>query len=111
MFIELKLRQVNLSNEFMRLVECWQELHASVLLVPDPELKDQNISGTLKLVQSAANGPVVITGNISGLNKDGIHGFHVHAKGDITGGCKSAGPHFNPEKVREFKDLHCTRCT
>ncbi|XP_058800382.1 uncharacterized protein LOC131669494 [Phymastichus coffea] len=77
-----------------------EELVASVLLIPDPELKDQNVSGSLRLVQSIANGPVTITGSISGLNRDANHGFHVHAKGDITGGCKSAGSHFNPEKVK-----------
>ncbi len=77
-----------------------EELVASVLLTPDPAFKDRNVTGALKIVQSVANGPVTITGSVSGLNKDGVHGFHVHAKGDLTQGCKSAGPHFNPEKVK-----------
>lgn len=77
-----------------------EELVASITLMPDPAFKDQNVMGTLKISQSVTNGPVSITGSISGLKKEGIHGFHVHAKGDISEGCKSAGPHFNPEKVK-----------
>lgn len=36
-----------------------------------------------------------VYGSIKGLKK-GYHGFHIHTFGDLSKGCESAGPHYNP---------------
>ena len=35
-------------------------------------------------------------GTLTGLSQ-GLHGFHVHDKGDLGNGCLNAAGHFNPE--------------
>lgn len=66
-----------------------------------------NVTGTVTFIQSRPNGPVRIVGNIQGLS-EGLHGFHVHQKGNLHNGCISAGPHFNPRKVcdKNAKDIY-----
>jgi Cu-Zn family superoxide dismutase len=53
------------------------------------------ISGLVSFEQEAKGGPTTIRGKLTGL-KAGKHGFHIHQLGDLSDGCKSAGPHFNP---------------
>ena len=48
-------------------------------------------------VHVQADGKTRVTGKVTGL-KPGQHGFHVHQFGDYSGGCVSAGGHFNPHK-------------
>ena len=31
------------------------------------------------------------------------HGFHIHASGDLSNGCQSTGPHYNPKGVNHGK--------
>ncbi|XP_070839463.1 superoxide dismutase [Cu-Zn] [Chaetodon trifascialis] len=52
-------------------------------------------NGVVRFEQANDSAPVKLTGEIEGLTP-GEHGFHVHAFGDNTNGCISAGPHYNP---------------
>jgi Cu-Zn family superoxide dismutase len=51
----------------------------------------------------------MVTGNITGLTP-GPHGFHVHQLGDLSGGCKSTGGHFNPLEVGWGGDTNRVSC-
>ena len=43
-------------------------------------------------------GKVLVTGEVSGLKPNAVHGFHVHDKGDCSSGDgMSTGGHFNPD--------------
>lgn len=53
-----------------------------------------DVKGTLYF-ENIDGGKTKVTGKITGL-KPGNHGFHIHQFGDYSGGCVSAGPHFNP---------------
>ncbi|KAJ2724593.1 Superoxide dismutase [Cu-Zn] [Coemansia sp. Benny D115] len=56
---------------------------------------DEGVQGVVSFVQESETSKIKIHAEISGLAA-GKHGFHVHAFGDNTNGCTSAGPHFNP---------------
>ncbi|KAJ7997594.1 hypothetical protein DPEC_G00230630 [Dallia pectoralis] len=66
------------------------------------------VKGTVYFEQEGDGTPVKLTGSISGL-EPGDHGFHVHAFGDNTNGCMSAGPHFNPRDVTHGGPKDTTR--
>ncbi|KAF6774803.1 hypothetical protein AHF37_05709 [Paragonimus kellicotti] len=57
-----------------------------------------DVHGTVTFHQDAGNEAVTVKAVFTGL-KPGKHGFHVHAFGDTTNGCVSAGAHFNPDGV------------
>ncbi|GAB1525575.1 Superoxide dismutase [Cu-Zn] [Rhizoctonia solani] len=61
-------------------------------------LKDANGTqiGVVNLYQASNLEPVKITADLKGLGAEGKKGFHVHEFGDLSGGCASAGGHFNP---------------
>lgn len=61
-------------------------------------LQGPTVNGNVTFTQPFNGGIVKIEGTILGLTT-GKYGFHVHAKGDLTGGCASAGPHYNPLNV------------
>ena len=60
-----------------------------------------SIQGTVRFTEDFENECVRIDIDISGLNKNALHGFHVHESGDLTNQCDSLCAHFNP-----FEKLH-----
>lgn len=58
---------------------------------------DQNgITGIVKFTEDFKNNCVQIDIDISGLNKNSHHGFHIHESGDLSAKCESMCAHFNP---------------
>ncbi|KAI8875555.1 copper/zinc superoxide dismutase [Backusella circina FSU 941] len=53
------------------------------------------VFGTIYFTQDTPDSPTMIRANISGLTF-GKHGIHIHTFGDLTNGCTSNGPHYNP---------------
>ncbi|OBZ90504.1 Superoxide dismutase [Cu-Zn], chloroplastic [Choanephora cucurbitarum] len=53
------------------------------------------ILGTVKLIQKDDHSSTRVVVDVKGLS-EGNHGIHIHAFGDISGGCGNTGPHFNP---------------
>ncbi|KAK7192078.1 superoxide dismutase [Paraphaeosphaeria sporulosa] len=57
---------------------------------------DSNVKGTVTFEQENESSPTSISWDITGHDANAERGMHVHAFGDNTNGCTSAGPHFNP---------------
>ncbi len=57
-----------------------------------------NIQGNVFFIEDLKNENIIIKINLKGLNKNSLHGFHVHESGDLTEQCTSMCAHFNPYK-------------
>ncbi len=55
--------------------------------------------GVIRFVQMDEN-TCLVDGVVDGLRPYGNHALAVHECGDLSGGCYSLGPHFNPRGVR-----------
>ena len=66
-------------------------LYGICIMNPDG---NSGVNGLVKLVHTEGQ-KCKISAHITGL-KAGLHGFHIHVFGNLTEGCKTAGPHFNP---------------
>merc|ERR1740130_177455 len=66
-------------------------VYAVCIMHPDG---DSGVKGIVKLTQESGKS-VKICAEITGL-APGQHGFHIHQYGNLTEGCKTAGPHYNP---------------
>ena len=83
------MKECNSGSEDVRRAIC--------VLDPQP---NQTASGVVHFEQPHFYSKCKINGQFKGL-AEGKHGFHIHQFGDLTEGCKTAGPHYNP-----FKKVH-----
>ena len=72
----------------------------SALCILFPE-NNSEVTGLVSFHQEDFSSKTKIVANVSGLQPNSLHGIHIHQWGDLTQGCKSAGPHFNP-----FSKMH-----
>jgi Cu-Zn family superoxide dismutase len=56
----------------------------------------KKIKGMVYFTENLDNNTVTMDIHIEGLNKNGLHGFHVHECGDMSEQCESMCAHFNP---------------
>jgi superoxide dismutase, Cu-Zn family len=61
----------------------------------DPR-SNNGIAGTIIFKQSKSTSHVTVKINLNGFKNSSPHAIHIHEFGDISNGCMSAGPHFNP---------------
>jgi Cu-Zn family superoxide dismutase len=74
-------------------------LQASGLLAPT---QGNTVQGTVVFKQEADG--IRIIAEVSGLTRVGLHGFHIHEKGDCSApDASSAGGHYNPHGVAHGK--------
>lgn len=107
----MKSKQNFKSNlNLIQTLEVQKETCALCILNPH----NSTASGLVIFKQRGIDSPVEITGTFKGLKKEGKHGFHIHEWGDLTDGCTTAGPHYNPtnmthggpnDKIRHVGDL------
>lgn len=69
---------------------------------------NSSVTGVIIFTQKVPEKGITITGTIRGLKPAGRHGFHIHQFGNLTDGCVSAGPHYNPFKFNHSShdDIH-----
>jgi len=70
--------------------------------VLNTDYKDNSITGVVLFIQK--HDCVHIRIDIKGLNKNHLHGFHIHETGDLREGCTSCCSHYNPTNA-EHGDL------
>ena len=69
------------------------ERRAICILNSEP---NQTAKGVVKFRQKDFESKTYVEGEFSGLKVNAKHGLHIHAFGDLTQGCTTAGPHYNP---------------
>ncbi|EYC36418.1 hypothetical protein Y032_0898g2935 [Ancylostoma ceylanicum] len=98
MFSEILLISAILGTVHVSKVDCASEVLKARAYIFEA-VKGGNPSKAIGIVDLTQIGTFVkLNGTVSGL-KPGVHGFHIHEKGDLGNGCVAAAGHFNPHKM------------
>lgn len=84
------------NNSIMNQEDTFKTAKKAICIL-DSKTENNHVKAIVEFGQIKSNCPVHIKGQFSGLNKNWKHGFHIHQWGNLSNGCISAGPHFNPE--------------
>ncbi|CUA69982.1 Extracellular superoxide dismutase [Cu-Zn] [Rhizoctonia solani] len=87
----LRLAVLLAVSTILPLVSCGSK--ATALMLKGGSASGSESVGWLEFEE--IGGMLHLYGQINGLSA-GKHGIHIHALGDLSGGCGSVGPHFNP---------------
>lgn len=68
----------------------------SAICILYPNSSFPNFKGLVSFHQETPTASTQIVVSCTGLKPNSLHGFHIHEFGDLTDGCNSAGPHYNP---------------
>ena len=83
-------------KNFTKISHCEnQEYKKVALCILNPD-GNNTANGKVLFSQSTYDGPTKIKAEFKCLKKNALHGFHVHIFGDLSEGCVTAGPHYNP---------------
>jgi len=62
-----------------------------------PSSSHPSFKGLVSFQQDSPLTPTRIVVSAINLKPNSLHGFHIHEFGDLSEGCTSAGPHYNPK--------------
>lgn len=78
-------------------------LHAQSTQKAVAVLESGNVTGVITFTQTDCRPQATLEVKVSGLTP-GLHGLHIHEKGDLSGGCDTLLTHYNP-----FNQTHGAR--
>ena len=93
------MKNLLLAVLFLGVTACatWSPITAVAVMEPR---SDSQVRGTVTFTEIEGGGGVAVKLDLTGV-PEGIHGFHVHEKGDCSApDATSAGPHFNPHGMQ-----------
>ena len=89
------LKKTKTANSEETTIESENQISKSAICILFPH-GDSKVTGLVSFHQKNYLSETNIVANVSNLNPNSLHGFHIHKYGDLTNGCITAGPHFNP---------------